>query len=103
MEQHFENPFEGAAIDSVQGAEIMTMLDMSISDLSSPDKYEKLSTVLKYVAGKQGANYLISKLIAGKPGNRLDNAFEYFSLRGKYDQHKSEMERLSKELELYER
>ena len=103
MEQ-FNNPFETSGIDPVQGSQIMQTLGMSMGDLSAPDKFNKLNDIMKYVGNKQGGDYLLSRIVNGKPGiDKLSTAWEYVGLRSKHDSIKGEMDRLTKELELYER
>jgi hypothetical protein len=103
MEQQFNNPFEGANIDPVLGSKMMSTLGITPLDLSAPDKFNKLQDILKYIGNKQGGDYLLSKITSGDTKDKLGKAWEYINLRSKHDNLKFEIEKLSQELELYER
>ena len=102
-EQQFDNPFDVSGSDPVIGTAVMQALGMTTADLSQPDKFNKLNDILKYVGNRMGAEQLLSRITHGKNGDKLTMAWEYIGLRSKHDSLKGEMERLSKELEIYER
>lgn len=100
----FDNPFSDSGIDPVQGTEIMRVLGMSINELSNADRFSKLNEILSYIKGKEGGRYLVDRVTNGKQGtDKLNTAWEYINLRKNYDSAKEGLERLTRELELYER
>lgn len=99
--QQFDNPFEGIAVDTVVGASVMQLLGITPIDLSQPDKFNKLQDILKYVGNKQGGDYLLNRIVSGKTGDKLNIAWEYIGLRSKRDTLRTQIDTLTKELDLY--
>jgi hypothetical protein len=100
----FDNPFESSGIDPLVGANVMRAVGVTPADLAHPEKASRMNDIMTYLKGKEGGENLIHRVTAGKNNvDRLGMAWEYVKLREKHDQARESLERITRELEVYER
>lgn len=101
MEQ--STTFSDLNVDPVEGANIMRLAGISSDDLRDPHVHSKVLDIMAFFQGKSDTNFMISKLLSGKPGiNTIDHLWGYATLRTQYEKVLQNAEQLKEQLYHYE-
>ena len=80
-------------VDPIEGTEILSLVGVNPDHLGIPQVFQKVRDVIGFFQGKTDKGYIISKLLAGKPGiDRLDHVWKYSQLRRELDEKKHNFE-----------
>ena len=75
-----QTKFSDLGIDPIEGAEIVDLLGIGQHEFDIPQRFRKLSHIIKFFQGRPDKRWTILNIISGKPGNRLDLVWEWLSL-----------------------
>ncbi len=95
--------FSELDVDPIEGANIMRMAGINPDDLRDPHVHSKVLDIMQFFKGKSDTNFMISKLLTGKPGiNPVDHLWGYATLRNQYETVLKSVEQLKEQLNHYE-
>jgi len=96
--------FNELNVDPMEGAEIMKLANISVEDLRGNEALQKVRGIMSFFQGKTDKAYMITKLIAGKPGiNSIDHLYGYATLRTDYDKMSVQLNNIKEQISYYER
>lgn len=99
-----ERKFEELGIDPINAVKIMSLLDISVSELGIPQRFERFKDILSFLKDfpEDTQRFFIMKATAGKQIDKVSHMFEYVNLlRNKlsYEEGLKNMERQESAIE----
>lgn len=73
--------FNDLNIDSMAGAEIMSLLGISPIELQNPVTFQRIADIVSYLKNVNDKSFFVNKITVGKPvANKLDHVWSYIEL-----------------------
>lgn len=95
--------FEDLGVDAITGTEIMSYAGVSPDEIQDPVRFERLRDIIDYVKKLPDRRYFVSKVTAGRDGERLDHLWGYVELHKQRESKLSEIKKLEEEISYYTR